>query len=385
MKTMKLGSVASIERRGVDPEMLAGDTRYLGLEHIERGGRIVGRETVHTAGVSSTKFKFSPKHVLYGKLRPNLGKIARPEFPGVCSTDILPILPGPEIDRDYLAHFLGQSDMVKFAASRASGANLPRISPESLLAFDIPLPPIMEQRRIAAILDRLDRIVRLRIEVIELMDELVRALYLQTFERGTVWPRVTLLSLARSQNDIKCGPFGTQLQVSEFRPRGVPVVGIKNVNTGFELPPFEFVDKDTAERLESYDLVPGDIVMTRKGTIGNCARYPSSMEPGIMHSDLLRLRVDETIVGVDFLVKHLQMSPRVSRQIAQMSPGAVMPGINVTKLKALEVDYPPLNLQEKFSAQVEGISQQRTTAIRALAVAKELRSSLQARAFTGGL
>ncbi len=149
VKIIELGSVATIERKGVDPTALLPDTLYLGLEHIERGGRIIGRNTVAGAELASTKFQFTPEHVLFGKLRPNLGKICRPEFAGVCSTDILPIRPGKDLDRDYLAHYLSQPSMVNFATSRTSGANLPRLSPAVLEKFPIPLPPLPEQRRTA--------------------------------------------------------------------------------------------------------------------------------------------------------------------------------------------------------------------------------------------
>lgn len=122
--TAALGDVAVIERRGVDPSSIEDDTVYLGLEHIESGGRIIGHSTVGASGVASTKFRFGPEHVLFGKLRPYLGKIAAPDFAGVCSTDILPLRPGRRLDRQYLLHFLRQPSVVSHAASRATGANL---------------------------------------------------------------------------------------------------------------------------------------------------------------------------------------------------------------------------------------------------------------------
>jgi type I restriction enzyme, S subunit len=117
VKVVELGEVADIERRGVDPSSLPPDTPYLGLEHIERGGRIIGPDTVAGAELASTKFVFTKDHVLFGKLRPNLGKVTRPHFSGVCSTDILPIRPGQHLDRGYLAHYLAQPSMVDFGVS----------------------------------------------------------------------------------------------------------------------------------------------------------------------------------------------------------------------------------------------------------------------------
>jgi len=53
-----------------------------------------------------------------------------------------------------------------------------------------------------------------------------------------------------------------------------------------------FLSEAKAEHLDPYSLLLGDIVMTRKGTIGNCSVYPSDFPTGLMHSDLLRLRVN---------------------------------------------------------------------------------------------
>src|SRR5438552_15580259 len=92
-KTVALHEVATIERSAVQPDAISQGAAYLGLEHIESGGRILGAKSVDEGELASSKFKFTERHVLYGKLRPYLAKIACPDFSGICSTDILPILP----------------------------------------------------------------------------------------------------------------------------------------------------------------------------------------------------------------------------------------------------------------------------------------------------
>ena len=153
-----LGEVAVVDRRGIQPADIALDAWYVGLEHIEPGGRTVMRQQVVEADLRSTKFQFGPEHILYGKLRPYLAKIATPDFSGVCSTDILPLRPGALINRRYLTHYLRQGGIVDLANSRATGANLPRLSPAELSKLPVPLPPLDEQRRIAAILDQADAV-----------------------------------------------------------------------------------------------------------------------------------------------------------------------------------------------------------------------------------
>jgi len=131
-KSVRLHEVATIERNTVAATEIENATIYVGLENIEAGGKFVGVREVDEGELASNKFAFTDRHVLYGKLRPYLAKIARPSFGGICSTDILPVLAGEKLERNYLAHFLLQPAMVDFANSRATGANLPRLSPRVL-------------------------------------------------------------------------------------------------------------------------------------------------------------------------------------------------------------------------------------------------------------
>ena len=178
---VKLAEVAEIQRDGASPEAIQSGTRYLGLEHIEAGGRIIGGDPVENGDLASMKFSFSSNNVLYGKLRPYLGKIALPDFSGVCSTDIVPIKPSDRLDRRYLAYFLRQPSMVDFASSRATGVNLPRLSPKALAQFGIPLPPLPEQKWIAGILDQADALRRLRACALEKLNTFGQAIFQEMF------------------------------------------------------------------------------------------------------------------------------------------------------------------------------------------------------------
>ena len=136
-----LGEVAVIERDSIQPGEIKTGTSYLGLEHIESGGKILSVPEVSNGDLASSKFRFTSEHILYGKLRPYLAKIACPDFDGICSTDILPILPNDFMDKRYICYFLRQHDIVVLANSRSSGANLPRLSPTSLSEILLPVPP----------------------------------------------------------------------------------------------------------------------------------------------------------------------------------------------------------------------------------------------------
>lgn len=93
VEMVPLGTVAEIDRQIVDPADAAVTEICLSLEDLEAMSGIV-RVPPPRELARSSKFRFSPAHVLYGKLRPYLGKVARAKTSGICSTDMLPILPG---------------------------------------------------------------------------------------------------------------------------------------------------------------------------------------------------------------------------------------------------------------------------------------------------
>lgn len=128
---------------------------YLGLENIEaHSGRIQneGSTSRFEEGISTTFF-FSPDHVLYGKLRPYLNKVALPGFEGRCTTEIIPLLPDNGVDRSYLGWLLRRRETVDAAMLGKTGSRMPRASLAELLKLSVPVPPYPEQKRIAGILN----------------------------------------------------------------------------------------------------------------------------------------------------------------------------------------------------------------------------------------
>ena len=185
-----LSQIATIEREAVSPDGILPSDIFIGLEHIDSEGNIDESNLAASSDIASTKFRFTERHLLYGKLRPYLKKIVRPNVRGVCSTDILPLLPNAEVaDRSYLFHYLRQPSQIDLAVSRSAGANLPRLSPSILAEFLVRFPPLDEQRRIAGILDKADAIRRKRQQALALADDFLRSAFLEMFGDPVTNPR----------------------------------------------------------------------------------------------------------------------------------------------------------------------------------------------------
>ncbi len=153
---VKLEGVCIQDRKIIEPSSaIAQSLPYLSLEHVESGsGKILKHPTgfVENEGMS-TSFAFDERHVLYGKLRPYLNKVALPDFSGRCTTELIPLLPNANIYREYVCWVLRRPETINEAMRGKTGSRMPRASMDELLQLLLPLPPLPEQKRIAAILN----------------------------------------------------------------------------------------------------------------------------------------------------------------------------------------------------------------------------------------
>lgn len=103
--------------------------------------------------VRSSSLQFSTGDVLYGKLRPYLNKVWVAEFTGMCSAEFLVFPHTGELNSEFLAFRLNADDFVNFANQQVSGER-PRVDFKALSAFHVSLPPLSEQTRIVAMLNK---------------------------------------------------------------------------------------------------------------------------------------------------------------------------------------------------------------------------------------
>jgi len=168
-KVVRLGEVC--EKRGeVYLPSKSDKYKFVGLEHIFPGERTV-KNYAFDADLKSSKFKFYPGDILYGKLRPYLDKAALAEFEGICSTDLLVlrcIL--DQVFPEFLVYILHTRRFIEYAIATTAGTNHPRTSWKSVRDFPLPLPPLPEQKKIAEILMTVDR----KMELLRKKRELLR-------------------------------------------------------------------------------------------------------------------------------------------------------------------------------------------------------------------
>ncbi len=361
----KLGDVLTISAN--KSTHISDKNWLLNLDMVQQQtGKILAYNYVTANELCGSIIGFDNNVVLYSKLRPNLNKVVLPDKYGFCTSELLPLLPdSKQLNREYLAWFLRSDSFVNWAVTKTAGAKMPRLGTKELLSKEIPLPDIPTQQRIADTLDKVSEGIEVCRRMLGRLDLMVKAKFVEMFgdlsSPECQWKKCHLIEVCANKDDIKCGPFGTQLNKEEYLPEGVAVWEIPQINSQFAKKPEHFLTEQKAEQLSAYSLLPGDIAMSRKGNVGKCAIFPSCFAPGIIHSDVLRIRVDSAKVNPIFMMSQLHYSGAVTRQIEIVSSGAIMAGINVTKLKQIIVHVPPYAIQNRFAAFVTEIDKSKLT------------------------
>lgn len=257
--------------------------------------------------------------------------------------------PKQGIDVDYLCYSL----MFYDTSGLVNGATRQKLTQSTLKKMCIPKRTVKQQLQIVQELNIIKKLITARNLALQWLDDLIRARFVELFgdlaNPECKWKKNLLVDACLNKDDIKCGPFGTQLSKDEYTTEGIAVWEIPQINMGFQCEPTHFLTEEKANQLEAYSLIPGDIAMSRKGNVGKCALFPEEYSSGIIHSDVLRIRVDKKNVNPVFMMYQLHFSQAVTRQIELVSSGAIMAGVNVTKLKQIYVHIPPIYLQNQFA------------------------------------
>jgi len=129
---------------------------FIGLEHIGQGtNTLVGKGNVKN--FASTKNVFKKGDILYGKLRPLLNKVWLATEDGYCSTDILPIQTNDELDGHILEKILSSKKFRLFAVSSSAGTKMPRANWSDIQNYEVFLPSVNDQQKIASILSNTEQ------------------------------------------------------------------------------------------------------------------------------------------------------------------------------------------------------------------------------------
>ena len=296
---------------------------------------------------------------------------------------------GSEIEPRFVNQFFQSKDYWAQISKGARGVAQPGVNATTLKALRIPLPPLPEQRRIAAVLDQADALRAKRREALAQLDRLTQSIFIEMFgdQQSQEWPIETIADVAALHDGaIRTGPFGSQLLHSEFVADGVAVLGIDNaVANEFRWGERRFISESKYRDLRRYTVKPGDVLITIMGTCGRCAVVPDDIPVSINTKHLCCITLNAMKCRPEFLHAYFLRHPMARGYLEQTSKGAIMSGLNMGLIKSMPISVPPLALQQTFATRIQAVEALKTTHRAALVELNALFASLQHRAFSGGL
>ena len=154
-KIQALGELCDMDRQGLQPGSPVGARLpFVGVENVESVTGTIKFDTHSRVGTQkSTTFRFDERHLLYGKLRPYLNKVATPDFRGRCSTELIPLLPSNRVGRDFIAQLLRREETVAYVMRSVTGSRMPRTDMSALMSMPVPVPPFELQLRFAEVVE----------------------------------------------------------------------------------------------------------------------------------------------------------------------------------------------------------------------------------------
>lgn len=361
----------------------------LNLDQVEADtGKVLGKIMAPVSEAGTSTHGFDERHVLYSKLRPYLNKVVLPDGRGLATTELVPMLPDPSrLDRKYLAYYLRSKSFVDWVSSQVAGAKMPRVSMQLFWQHEIPLPPLPEQKRIAAILDKADAIRRKRQQAIQLADDFLRAVFLDMFGDPVTnpkgWPRAALPDVAEKFTD---GPFGSNLKSSHYVEEGVRVIRLQNIGVGSLLDDdLAFISEEHYQSLPRNHCQPGDVIV---GTLGDpnlrACIIPEGLSAALNKADCLLFRPSDDKVLAEYICWLLN-NPSLVESAAGLVRGQTRGRISLGRLKELEIPIPSLSEQERFRSVVRKLLDVQVKINSSCGGFSDAFSSLSQKAFSGQL
>ncbi|MBV6470164.1 MAG: hypothetical protein NBKEAIPA_02077 [Nitrospirae bacterium] len=333
--------------------------------------------------------------VLVAKITPCFenGKIAQAKPTrrfGFGSTEFHVIRPHVnDLDPRYLVHFLRQERVRKDGERKMTGSAGQRRVPEHFLAnLRLPLPPLLEQRRIAAILDKADELRRKRRAALAKLDRLTQSIFLDMFGDPATnpkgWSEIACLGEVA---DIVSG-ITKGRQLNGKTTRVVPYLAVINVqDRALNLATVKTIEA-TEEEIRRYRLQKGDLLLTEGGDpdkLGRGTLWDNELPECIHQNHVFRVRLTSDAVEPTFL-EWLIGSTRGKRYFlrsAKQTTGIAT--INMTQLRSFPLLLPPVELQRRFATRLAEIDLVGAAQRNSLSRFDDAFASLQHRAFRGEL
>lgn len=283
----------------------------------------------------------------------NAGYVNFWTVPIFCS-DSFTVKPNNEqqIDIKYIFYYLKSRQEYLYSLSR--GCGIPHVYSSDIEPFELELLTIQTQKEIVSVLDKVTSLIKMRKEQLEKLDILVKSKFIEMFGDPVLNPKGwEKKKLGEVCSSIVRGPFGSALKKEYFVPYSLGVYKVyeqKNAIKQDSNIGSYYISEEKFVSLKRFECKAGDIIMSCSGTVGKMYTLPENAYQGIINQALMKMTLNGVVIDKIFkiyfglAVENLVLNGSGIKNIS-----------SVSYLKNIEIQAPPLELQNQFAEFVEQV------------------------------
>ena len=339
-------------------------------------------EYISQAGYDSCSTYLLPKGAILLTSRAPIGNVAIAGHEMCTNQGFKSLIPGKDVDSRYLYHCI-KNNAAKLQ-NLGNGATFKEVSKKIVEAFEILLPPLKEQRRIAAILDKADAIRRKRQRAIELTETFLRSVFLDMFGDPVMnpkrWKKKQLKYLVREGDTIN---YGVVQPGIDF-PGGVPIVRVGDFKGGsIDKRNLKHIDPEIENAYQRSRLTGDEILVACVGSIGEVALVNKTFEGFNIARAVSRIRCSPEVNRIYLAL--LLSTPAIKGYFISQTRVVAQPTLNIKQIKETEILLPPIENQIKFVEIYNQVKQKAAIEIEQRHRMGDIFRSLAQKAFKGEL
>jgi type I restriction enzyme, S subunit len=343
------------------------------------GWRLEDVKTMNFTDQEMDTYRLQPGDLLLGEASGSASEVGKPALwegqidDCAFQNTLIRVRPTDASDSRYLLHYFRYCASTGQFARSSRGVGIFHLGSKALADWKVPLPPIEEQRRIAAVLDAADELRAKRREALAGLDTLTQAIFLDMFGEGE-WPVVRLGDV------VKTTSGGTPSRSrNEYFSGDIPWVKSGEVAQGVISWTEELITEEAIAKSSAKVMPPGTVLLAMYGaTVGSVGVLDIE---AATNQAVCSISPTSTLTG-PYLLGLLRS---MKRQLVAMGAGGAQPNISQTIIRDLQVPAPPIEVQHAYAMRVDAVALQGAQSVKGAATLDLLFASLQQRAFRGEL
>jgi type I restriction enzyme S subunit len=339
------------------------------------------------AGLASCAATILPPNSVLFSSRAPIGHTAINTVPMATNQGFKSLIPRAGLlDSKFLLHWLRKTR--SYLEGLGVGATFKEVSKAIVSKVEIDLPPLPEQRRIAAILDKADALRTKRREALAQLDRLAQSIFVVMFGSGE-FGEFTIGQLIENGALLyhKDGNHGSLYpRAEEFGDIGIPFLSAKSIDDYgvIDSSQIEHLNEDKARQLRIGWIEDGDVLLSHNASVGKVASYDGRFGEALIGTSLTAYRPNPKVLNTTFLAESLK-GARFQLQLQKNMGQTTRNQVPITAQRDLSLPLPPLELQLQFATTMKSVEHQRALNRQAIGESDQLVASLQHRAFHGEL